>query len=362
MLINAEPYGVAADEKQPLLLQELQQLHRHHLQHCPAYFRLVQAQWPELLQPMELQNCAQLPYLTARLFKQLELQSVPTSAVFKVLNSSGTTGQPSRIVLDAATAQLQSKVLVKILQHWLGKARLPMLIIDHPEVVKDRSNFSARGAGILGLSFMGRQHCYALNPDMSLNWPALQSFCQQFGDGPVLVFGFTFMIWQHFIQQLQQQQRLIHLPGALLLHSGGWKKLQQQAVDNATFKQQVQQMTAISQIHNFYGMVEQTGTIFVECEQGHLHCPTYADVIVRHPGTWQTQPQGEEGVLELLSITAASYPGSAILTEDCGTLLGEDDCLCGRKGKYFRVSGRLPQAEVRGCSDTFSPPLPGAEV
>jgi hypothetical protein len=34
-------------------------------------------------------------------------------------------------------------------------------------------------------------------------------------------------------------------------------------------------------------------------------------------------------------------------------LLGEDDCPCGRHGRYFQVSGRQQGAEVRGCSDTF---------
>ena len=35
-------------------------------------------------------------------------------------------------------------------------------------------------------------------------------------------------------------------------------------------------------------------------------------------------------------------------------LRGEDDCPCGRKGKYFKVFGRLKDAEVRGCSDTYA--------
>jgi len=41
------------------------------------------------------------------------------------------------------------------------------------------------------------------------------------------------------------------------------------------------------------------------------------------------------------------------LTEDLGRLLGEDDCPCGRKGRYFEVLGRLPKTEARGCSDAF---------
>ena len=42
-----------------------------------------------------------------------------------------------------------------------------------------------------------------------------------------------------------------------------------------------------------------------------------------------------------------------ILTEDSGEILGEDDCPCGRKGKYFKIYGRVKNAEIRGCSDTY---------
>lgn len=49
-----------------------------------------------------------------------------------------------------------------------------------------------------------------------------------------------------------------------------------------------------------------------------------------------------------------SYPGHSLLTEDEGIILGEDDCPCGRKGKYFKLTGRIKQAELRGCSDTYA--------
>ena len=45
---------------------------------------------------------------------------------------------------------------------------------------------------------------------------------------------------------------------------------------------------------------------------------------------------------------------SNLLTEDEGCILGEDDCPCGRKGKYFKINGRLKNAEIRGCSDTYA--------
>jgi len=37
-----------------------------------------------------------------------------------------------------------------------------------------------------------------------------------------------------------------------------------------------------------------------------------------------------------------------------GSIFGEDDCLCGRLGKYFIVDGRVKNVELRGCSDTYN--------
>ena len=46
-----------------------------------------------------------------------------------------------------------------------------------------------------------------------------------------------------------------------------------------------------------------------------------------------------------------SYPGQSILTEDIGVIHGIDNCKCGKLGKYFSVLGRVPDSELRGCSD-----------
>jgi hypothetical protein len=90
----------------------------------------------------------------------------------------------------------------------------------------------------------------------------------------------------------------------------------------------------------------------MECENGHLHSPIFADIIIRDPITLEPMPFGQTGVVEVLSALPLSYPGHILLTEDMGLIHGEDDCPCGRQGKYFSISGRLPNVEIRGCSDT----------
>ncbi|MNL61744.1 Acyl-protein synthetase, LuxE [compost metagenome] len=92
----------------------------------------------------------------------------------------------------------------------------------------------------------------------------------------------------------------------------------------------------------------------MECEEGNLHAPDYADVLVRDPLTLEPVVFGHPGLIQVLSTLPRSYPGHSLLTEDLGTIHGEDDCPCARLGKYFSVAGRLPAAELRGCSDTHA--------
>lgn len=348
-LLSTPVFALPQAAKQALLLARLNALTAHHRAHCTAYDNVLQAfGWRAAAT-----DYAALPYLAARLFKLAQWQSVPQSEVFKVLTSSGTTGSPSRIVLDRETAALQSKVLVKILQEFVGKQRLPMLLVEQPALIQNRSGFSARGAGALGLSFLGRDHTYALDEQMRPNWPVIEAFCDKYAGQPVLLFGFTFMVWQCLLEPLRERGLQLPLTQGILFHSGGWKKLQHLAVDNSAFKARCRDQLGLGRVHNFYGMVEQVGSIFVECEQGHLHAPVFADVQVRDPLTHQPLGIGRPGLLQVLSAIPGSYPGHSLLSEDLGVLLGEDDCPCGRHGRYFHVTGRQHGAEVRGCSDTF---------
>lgn len=341
-------YSLVRKDKQALLLEELIRLHHFHYGASEAYRSIS-----DKLFRHEIKDIAGLPYLPVTAFKEHTLKSIPDADIFKTLTSSGTTGSvPSRIYLDKETAQLQTAALSNIMQFILGKERLPMLIIDTIGLIKNRASFSARGAGVLGMSIFGKAHTYLLDENMQVDKKALQAFVEKYRNAPVLLFGFTFMVWQY----LYEQDITIDLSNATLIHSGGWKKLIEKQVDNATFKKRMQEKFGIKRIYNFYGMVEQVGSVFTECEQGNLHTPNFADVLIRSPYDFSVLPHGEKGLIQVLSLLPRSYPGFSLLTEDLGIVHGEDDCPCGRKGKYFEVLGRVPKAELRGCSDTFAEP------
>jgi hypothetical protein len=67
-----------------------------------------------------------------------------------------------------------------------------------------------------------------------------------------------------------------------------------------------------SSVLDFYGMVEQVGTVFVDCPQQNKHAPVFAEVLVRSPGSMRAAAPGEEGLIELVSILPGSYPGQAL--------------------------------------------------
>ena len=307
------------------------------------------------IQPDKISEITDIPFIPVRLFKEYQLLSVQRSDIVKTMTSSGTTGQNvSRIYLDKTTSTNQTKVLTKLVSSFTGTKRLPMLIIDTGAVIKDRNLFSARGAGIVGFSMLGYDVTYALDDLMQINFEKIQTFLEKHKGEQVLLFGFTFMIWEYFYNALRTAGIRLNLDNGIMIHGGGWKKLIDQAVDNDIFKKSIYNVCGISSIYNYYGMVEQTGSIFMECEKGHLHASIFSDVLIRDHRDFSSLAAGREGLVQLLSLLPLSYPGHSILSEDVGEILGEDDCPCGRKGKYFKIYGRIKEAEVRGCSDTYA--------
>ena len=346
------PYELSKDEKQKLLTQELLSLTKHHKLHCKEYAAILQAL---NFNEDNVKSYYDLPFIPVRLFKEYDLMSIDKSQVFKTMTSSGTTGQKvSKIFVDKDTASNQQKTLIKILSDFIGKQRLPMLIIDSPKVVKDRNLFSARGAAILGLSMLARERIYALDENMQLNVEVVKEFCQKYEGQSVLLFGFTFMVWQHLYSELKRLNLKLNLPEAFLITGGGWKKLVTLNISREAFKDALKEQCGIGHFLDHYGMVEQTGSIYAECEYGHLHASNYSDVIIRDPKDFSICKVGQKGIIQVVSVLPHSYPGHSLLTEDEGIILGEDDCPCGRHGKYFTITGRMKKAELRGCSDTYA--------
>jgi len=346
-LLAAPPYSLRQAEKEALLLPGLNELAQFHYGACRDYARIIDAAWggPRVYRAIE-----EVPFLPVGLFKERELSSTATPSL--VLRSSGTTGQtPSRIVVDPETATRQSRALIATFRPILGDRRLPFLAIDTKDVLQP-TNMTARGAGVLGMMKFGAKATFALDSALETDMERILRFVGANGGQPFLVFGFTYLVWTKLYERFRDGE--LDLSNAILIHSGGWKTLEARRVSNAGFRAALHARFNLSRIYNFYGFVEQIGSMFVEGPGGLLYPPNFTDVIVRRPGSWEPAEPGEQGVVQVVSLLPRSYPGHSVLTADRGAILAVDTGTENRFGKAIAITGRVAKAELRGCSDVIA--------
>ena len=252
-----------------MLTARLRELTLLHSEGSEAYRRILSRLDRE---PDGIASLDDVPMLPVGLFKSHALRSIPEERVFKVVTSSGTTGAAvSRVYLDAAAAHVQTRALAGIMTHWLGPSRLPMIVVGRaldahrPADLHRPRRGDHRHGHVRARPLLRARRRHEPRP----RWAG--GMAGQAPGSPILVFGFTFMVWQHLLQALEPGE--LDLRNGILIHSGGWKKLTEHAVDSEKFRAELARVTGLSRVHNFYGMAEQIGTVFVECEHGFLHAP-----------------------------------------------------------------------------------------
>lgn len=324
---------------------------------CNAGLRRYYEAWP--CDYRTASRIADLPYLPVGVFKaNPPLALVAPDKITRTLASSATTGQtPSRVVLDADTSKRMTKGVLTIIQDFIGPKRRPYLVIDTPQSLEGNAEIGARAAAIQGLRSFATEIVCCLKSEsadhLELNAEKLLACAARWRSAEVLVYGFTYVLWQHLVLPLRARGIKLDMPNVRVLHSGGWKRLQDQAVTPAAFAAGVASVfgCAETQILDFYGMVENVGIVYPDCEQGNKHVPAYADVIVRDPRTLEPAKVGEQGLVQVCSVLPSSFPGFLVLTEDIGEIILDDGCRCGRRGIGFRFVKRVPKAEIRGCGN-----------
>ncbi len=355
-VLSIPPYSQSPDEREAGLLELLREELDYACRRHAGYENYIQ-HWP--VEYRSASKVADLPFLPVGILKaNPPLSFVSPDEVKRTLTSSATTSQlPSRVVLDTPTSRRMTKGIVTIVRDFIGPARRPYLVVDTPDFMRGENALGARGAAIQGLHPFASQATYCLNVnekgELTLDQHKLREFAENHHDAEVLVYGFTFILWNHLVKPLLAEGVCLNLPKIRILHSGGWKRLQDQAVEKTVFNEQLARVFGCSPdcIIDFYGMVESVGVIFPDCPEGNKHGPAFGDVIVRNPLTLEPVAAGEHGIVQVCSVLPTSFPGILLLTEDMAQVIAYDGCPCGRRGISFRFAGRIPKAELRGCGN-----------
>ena len=166
-----------------------------------------------------------------------------------------------------------------------------------------------------------------------------------------MIFGFTSDLYEVFFEKIQNENLNIDLKNGILLHGGGWKKMEKIKINNNKLKKILFKKLKLKEIYNYYGLVEQTGSIFIECK--YCHCfvtSNFSEILIRDIN-FNVLKSGKKGFVQLFSLLPRSYPGHSIITEDIGEIIDNKLCRCSLKGTRFIIHGRAEHSEIRGCSD-----------
>ena len=356
-LLALPVFGTEPAAKRAALMAALNEAHAHHFAACAAYRRLATRRG---FGPRHAFAAPEdLPFLPVQAFKDNGelLASVAPEQVHTRLRSSATSGVPSTVLVDKLTARRQVRTLAAVMAAVLGGTRRPFVVVDVDPRTAPIEAVGARGAAVRGFLNLAREVRYVMRPledakgRIELDAEALDETlaAHAVAHEPVVVFGFTFVLYAQVLAPLAAAGRRFALPpGSKLVHIGGWKKLADQSVSREAFDAAAAQVFDIAptDVHDFYGFTEQMGVTYPDLAPGEKCTPVFAEVVVRNPETFEPQPDGESGLLEFVTPLPYSYPGLAVLTDDVGVVTRRD-----AQGTHFRVLGRARQAEVRGCGD-----------
>lgn len=362
-LLFNEPVYSAAPETEQLYLKSLQEELIFHYEHNDMYHQFCDRKG---FNPYaELKTIEAIPPVAVSVFKDLgmELSSVSKEDIKLRLQSSATSGTPSTIVVDKITSRRQAKAMVKVMQEFIGKERKPFLVMDIDPKSEFRSLLGARFAAITGYLNFASKAGYFLKAKDGISFfdvDAIKKYVAQIPDNqPVVVFGFTYILYSNVLKAVSTSNDKIQLPkGSKIIHIGGWKKLENEKIDKQLFNEQLSSCFGLEPVDviDIYGFTEQMGLNYPDCPCGCKHASSYVKVFARDIVTGEVLPAGKEGKLEFVTPIPHSYPGNAVLTDDLG-MIYDEPCSYGRPGTRFKVLGRLKKAEVRGCGDILSAKL-----
>ncbi len=347
LLFKLDPFNMVKKEKDLLFFKNILKLSKFHYKNSNDYKILTDNLFKKINKKRKITD---LPFVHTSAFKNFNLDSSIRDKNYSIFNSSGTSGKnKSKINIDTKTSILQSKTLEKIFSNKINKND-DIFFIEKENILSTKDAYSAKGAAIKGFGQLCRKKIFLLDKNNKPKISILKNYLNRNPKKKFILFGFTSTIWINFLQYLKKNKIFLKKNKSILIHGGGWKKMTSLNINNNLFKNDVKKILGCSKIFNYYGMIEQTGSIFLECESGFFHCSIFSDIFVRNSNL-KVCRTNETGLIQTMSLLPLSYPGHNLLTEDIGKIEGIDDCKCGNKGKYFSIKGRVPDSELRGCSD-----------
>lgn len=303
-----------------------------------------------------IQDCDRIPHLFVGTLKRHAFCSVDKANIALQLSSSGTQGQASLAILDAGSLDRIQRM-----------ARQSFIAMGYQSATPAHAfiaGYEPQSLEARGTSWSDEQ-MLSLSPLLSQHWMIRwdeQSQSHHFdaegwarqilelgNAAPIRFLGFPAFIHQ-VVERIHAANRAFRLhPESYVLAGGGWKTHTGQSMTHQSFARYMEDMIGLPAINvrDTYGMVEH-GIPYNACEWGHHHVSSYARLRVLDPMTLEALPDGQEGVLQLMTPFNLAQPNLSILSTDLAIIL--PNCPCGRPGHYLASIRRGGRRLHKGCA------------
>ena len=349
-------YDGSYDEKNKLEIYN--DIIQHHYNNSSIYRKYINNTIGKLSRFDYIQD---IPYLPASIFKQIDFFSIKKKEVFRIISSSSTSGKkPSKIHLDKFNNKNWTFSLQRLLIDRIGNKKFHTLLLDENSSLHNGQKLSARSSMSQAIMPNSESVTTLLNRDQNnqiyLDLKKTKNFLKINKNKNILIFAFTYVLYKNFLLELKKNKIKFNHTNLVIVHAGGWKKLEQEKVGNEKLKSLCCDIFGMKKknIIDLYGFTEQGGLLYPDCEYGNKHLPVWSSLIVRDKFTLQKLDFEKIGLLQFLTPIQTSYPGHSILTQDLG-FINKNKCKCNRTSPSFKVVGRNDsEIEVRGCGDIMA--------
>ncbi len=355
LMLKKNPYDL--QKTGGLFLEAVRKDVIFHMEHCPEYARILEAEDFSVDKLVSEDTLYQIPVIPTLYYKRNYLCSMPEKKLAVRATSSGTTGRQSRIEFDKKTIFYGVLMMIRYFSYHKLISILPTNYIVLGYEPSRHTQMGAIKTAYGATKFApGLHREYVLKDtgtEYEINIEGIKKALVRYAKSglPVRFVGFPAYMF-FLVRTLKENHISLNLNRhSKVLLGGGWKQFADTEIDRDLFFKLIYDTLGIEK-HNcfeFYSAVEHP-LPYIKCRNGHFHVPIYSRAIVRDIKTLEPVPMGSMGLLSFVSPLVSSTPLTSVVTDDLAVLYEGRDCGCGIDTPYFELKGRAGVSQIKTCT------------
>ena len=348
------PYSNSSEREQ-LFLEAIRENYTFQIQKQPYISFLAKQRGFSIDMLKSIEDIAKIPPLFVGVMKISSFCNFDEKDIAMVLTSSGTKGQKTQSFFDKKSLDRLSGMALSCFNASGWTSDIPAHIFVMGYDIREEKN--------LGTSWSNNQFL-SLAPNKSVNWTILKNEKGEFefdykywakkvvelgSDAPLRFTGFPAFMCQMANEVEKIKPGFKAMEGSFITAGGGWKNHKGTKLTHREFAVLMEEKMGIpaASIRDTFGMAEH-GVPYCSCSAGNYHIPVYSRILIRDPLTLKVLPDGQEGLMNLITPYNLAQPNLSVLATDLAVI--KDDCPCGKKGKYIASVRRGGISKNRGCA------------